>query len=197
MSTSGPTTRSVPLLRVLFNSDAFKNARFAKIKSPVEAVVGTTRLVEDFKAPKPGVPALVAEMRYMGQDLANPLTVEGLAYGPGVDRQRHSGRAHQLHRRPVGNIKLPGIRAIIERLSAEGPTISPERLVDSCLELLGHYELAEDTHKMLVEHAQRGGELRTGTEDFAQRVGNASAHRIDPRISLCLRGAKHGYEYQR
>ena len=33
--------------------------------------------MEDFKAPKPGVPALVAEMRYMGQDLANPLTVEG------------------------------------------------------------------------------------------------------------------------
>jgi hypothetical protein len=24
---------------------------------------------------------------------------------------------------------------------------------------------------MLVEHAQKGGELRTGTEDFAQRVG--------------------------
>jgi hypothetical protein len=71
----------------------------------------------------------------------------------------------------MGNIKLPGIRTIIDRLGAEGPTLSAERLVDGCLELLGHYELADDTHSMLVEHAQKGGELRTGTEDFAQRVG--------------------------
>jgi uncharacterized protein (DUF1800 family) len=159
------------MLRVLFNSDAFKNARFAKIKSPVEAVVGTTRLVEDFKAPKPGVPALVAEMRYMGQDLANPPTVEGWHTGQewidsGTLVERINFTADQL-----GNIELPGIRAIIDRLAAEGPTISAERLVDRCLELLGHYELADDTRSMLVEHAQKGGELRTGGEDFAQRVG--------------------------
>jgi hypothetical protein len=43
--------------------------------------------------------------------------------------------------------------------------------VDGCLQLLGHYELAEDTRNMLVEHAKKGGELRTSTEDFAQRVG--------------------------
>jgi uncharacterized protein (DUF1800 family) len=159
------------MLRVLFNSDAFKNARFAKVKSPVEAVIGTTRLVEDFSAPKPGVPALVAEMRYMGQDLANPPTVEGWHTGQewidsGTLVERINFTADQL-----GNIKLPGIRAIIDRLGAEGPTLTPERLVDGCLELLGHYELAEDTRSMLVEHAQRGGELHTGTEDFAHRVG--------------------------
>jgi hypothetical protein len=159
------------MLRVLFNSDAFKNARFAKVKSPVEAVVGTTRLVEDFAAPKPGVPALVAEMRYMGQDLANPPTVEGWHTGQewidsGTLVERINFTADQL-----GNINLPGIRAIIDRLGAEGPTLTPERLVDGCLELLGHYELAEDTHSMLVEHAKKGGELRTGTDDFGQRVG--------------------------
>ena len=65
------------MLRVLFNSDFFKNARFAKVKSPAEAVIGTMRLVGDFTTPKPGLPAIVAEMRYMGQDLANPPTVEG------------------------------------------------------------------------------------------------------------------------
>jgi uncharacterized protein (DUF1800 family) len=159
------------MLRVLFNSEAFKNARFAKVKSPVEAVVGTTRLVEDFAAPKPGVPALVAEMRYMGQDLANPPTVEGWHTGQewidsGTLVERINFTADQL-----GNINLPGIRAIIDRLGAEGPTLTPERLVDGCLELLGHYELAEDTHSMLVEHAKKGGELRTGTDDFGQRVG--------------------------
>jgi hypothetical protein len=36
---------------------------------------------------------------------------------------------------------------------------------------LGHYELADDTRSMLVAHAQNGGDLCTGPEDFAQRVG--------------------------
>jgi uncharacterized protein (DUF1800 family) len=159
------------MLRVLFNSDAFKNARFARVKSPVEAVIGTTRLVGDFTAPKPGVPALVAEMRYMGQDLANPPTVEGWHTGQewidsGTLVERINFTADQM-----GNTKFPGIRAIIDRLATEGPTLSAEHLVDGCLELVGHYEIAEDTYSMLVTHAQKGGELRTGTEDFAQRVG--------------------------
>jgi hypothetical protein len=76
------------MLRVLFNADFFKNARFAKVKSPAESVIGTMRLVGDFTAPKPGMPAIVAEMRYMGQD-GQPADRGRLAYGPGVDRQRH------------------------------------------------------------------------------------------------------------
>jgi len=159
------------MLRVLFNSEAFKNARFAKVKSPVETVAGTTRLVGDFTAPKPGIPALVAEMRYMGQDLANPPTVEGWHTGQewidsGTLVERINFTADQM-----GNTNLPGIRAIIDRLAAEGPTLSAERLVNGCLELLGHYELAEDTRNMLLTHAQKGGAVRTGADDFAQRVG--------------------------
>jgi uncharacterized protein (DUF1800 family) len=159
------------MLRVLFNADFFKQARFAKVKSPVESVVSTMRLVGDFTTPKPGLPAIVAEMRYMGQDLANPPTVEGWHTGKewvdsGTLVERINFTADQ-----VGNVKLPGIRAIIERLGSEGSTISAERLVQGCLEMLGHYELPEDTASMLVEHAQKEGVLRTGTEDFDQRVG--------------------------
>jgi uncharacterized protein (DUF1800 family) len=159
------------MLRVLFNSDFFKNARFAKVKSPAESVIGTMRLVGDFTTPKPGLPAIVAEMRYMGQDLANPPTVEGWHTGKewidsGTLVERINFTADQ-----IGNTNLPGVRAIINRLRAEGPTLSPERLLDGCLRLLGHYELPEETRSMIVEHLQKGGELRTSTEDFAQRVG--------------------------
>jgi uncharacterized protein (DUF1800 family) len=159
------------MLRVLFNSDFFKQARFAKVKSPVETVIGTMRLVGDFTAPKPGLPAIVAEMRYMGQDLTNPPTVEGWHTGKewidsGTLVERINFTADQL-----GNVNLPGIRAIINRLRAEGPTLSVERLVDGCLELLGHYALPADTYSLLVTHAQKGGELRTGSADFAGRVG--------------------------
>ena len=98
------------MLRVLFNSDFFKNARFAKVKSPVETVVGTTRLVGDFTFPKPGFNALVAEYALHGAGPAEPAHGGRLAYGQGVDRQRHPGRAHQLHRRPGGQYQPPGVR---------------------------------------------------------------------------------------
>jgi uncharacterized protein (DUF1800 family) len=158
------------MLRVLFNSDFFKQARFAKVKSPAEAVIGTVRLVGDFTTPKPGLPSIVAEMRYMGQDLANPPTVEGWHTGKewidsGTLVERINFTADQM-----GNTSLPGIRAIIDHLAAEGPTLSAAHLVDGCLELLGYYELPDETYKMVVDHTQKGGELHTNTADFAQRV---------------------------
>src|SRR5262249_10652312 len=146
------------MLRVLFNSDFFKEARFAKVKSPVESVIGTMRLVGDFTTPKPGLPAIVAEMRYMGQDLANPPTAEGWHRGKewidkGTLIERINCTADQM-----GNTNLPGIRAIVNRLGAEGPTLSAERLVDGCLEPLGHYVVPDDTRSMLLAQAQKGGE---------------------------------------
>ena len=158
------------MLRVLFNADFFKNARFAKVKSPAETVVGTMRLVGDFTFPKPGLNAVALTIRYMGQDLLNPPTVEGWHTGrewidSGTLVERINFTADN-----VGNVNLPGVRAIIERLRAEGPTLSPERLVDGCLQMLGTYELAEETRNELVAMAQNEGEVQTAGEDFSRRV---------------------------
>ena len=159
------------MLRVLFNSDFFKNARFAKVKSPAEAVIGTMRLVGDFTSPKPGIHPIAMEIRYMGQDLMNPPTVEGWHTGPewidsGTLVERINFAADQL-----GNTDLPGVRAIIDRLKSEGDVLSPEHLLRRCLDMLGAYELPEETHSQLVAHAKAAGELRTGSEEFAGRVG--------------------------
>jgi hypothetical protein len=166
---SGYDIRS--MLRVLFNSDFFKDARFARVKSPAEMVAGTLRLVGDFTDLRPGLYNISAEIRYMGQDLLDPPTVEGWHTGKewinsGTLVERINFAAGQ-----VGNINLPGIRAIITRLGSEARTITPERLVDGCLEMLGHYELSEETRSELIAHAQKGRQLDTGTEDFAPRVG--------------------------
>ena len=159
------------MLKVLFTSDEFKNARFKKVKSPTETVVGTMRLVGDFTTPKPGMNAMALNIRYMGQDLMNPPTVEGwhtgrewIDSGTLVERINFTADA-------VGNTSYPGIQAIIKRLGSEGPTLSPERLVDGCLEMLGAYELADVTRTELVALARGEGELRTGTEEFGSRVG--------------------------
>ena len=65
------------MLRLLLNSDFFKEAQFQKVKSPAETVVGTMRQVGDFAFPKPGLSAIANNVHYMGQDLLNPPTVEG------------------------------------------------------------------------------------------------------------------------
>src|SRR5919106_3968277 len=127
---SGTDIRS--MLRVLFNSDFFKKARFARVKSPVETVVGTTRMVKDFDFPRPGFNALALNIRYMGQDILNPPTVEGWHTGKewidsGTLVERINFTADY-----VGNVNLPGVQDIIARLRAEGPTLTPERLVDGC-----------------------------------------------------------------
>jgi hypothetical protein len=70
----------------------------------------------------------------------------------------------------VGNVNLPGVQAIIARLRAEGPTLTPERLVDGCLELLGGYELTAETRNELIALARAEGEIQTGSEKFSQRV---------------------------
>jgi len=166
---SGYDIRS--MLRVLFNSDAFKNARFAKVKSPTETVVGTMRLVGDFNLPKPGMNAMALNIRYMGQDLMNPPTVEGwhtgrewIDSGTLVERINFTADA-------VGNTSHPGIQSIIQRLASRGPTISPEQLVDGCLDMLGAYELTEVTRNELLAMSQGEGDIRTGTQEFESRVG--------------------------
>ena len=45
-----------------------------------------------------------------------------------------------------------------------------KRQVDGCLELLGGYKLAAETHNELVALVQTGGEIRTGAADFPQRA---------------------------
>ena len=159
------------MLRVLFNSDFFKDSRFAKVKSPVETVIGTMRLVGDFTSPKPGLHPIAMEIRYMGQDLINPPTVEGWHTGKewidsGTLVERINFAADQ-----IGNVNLPGVRSIIDRLASDASTLSPERLVDGCLDMLGAYELSDETRGKLLAHASRQGDLAAGTADFDRGVG--------------------------
>jgi len=159
------------MLRVLFNSDFFKNSQFEKVKSPAETVVGTMRLVGDYTTPKLGLNALTLTIRYMGQDLLNPPTVEGWHTGKewidsGTLVERINFTADQ-----VGNTALPGVKNIIERFNSEGSTISHERFIGGCLEMLGAYELTPETSSQLMDMAQSEGEVKTGTPEFETRVG--------------------------
>jgi len=169
---SGYEIRS--MLRVLFNSDAFKKAQFQRVKSPAEVVAGTLRLVRDFTSPKPGLAPIAQAIQYMGMSLLNPPTVEGWHTGvewidSGALVERVNFVADQ-----VGNTDLPGVQDIVNRLGAQKPQ-SSEEFVDGLLELVGPVRVSDDTRQILVEEASRDGEIRNTTSEehqlFTQRVG--------------------------
>ncbi|HEU0021199.1 MAG TPA: DUF1800 family protein, partial [Dehalococcoidia bacterium] len=166
---SGYNIRS--MLRVLFNSDAFKNTRFSRIKGPIETVISTLRLVGDWTSPKPGFESIFEEMKHMGQEILNPPSVEGWHTGKEWIDGGTLVRRINFVADYVGNVSYPGIQDLVQALAAEGPTISPEDLVEGCLRRLGHYELAEETRQMLVEHARKSGPLPTNNREFPQHVG--------------------------
>jgi uncharacterized protein (DUF1800 family) len=156
-----------PVLRTLFTSDFFKNARYKHLKSPAEVVVGTLRLMGGYEIPKPGCGELSMQPSYMGQDLLNPPSVEGWHTGKewinsGSLMSRINFVAEQ-----VGNTNLPGVQAIITRLKAMG-VLEPEQLVDSCLDLLGPVEVGAETKKVLTEQAKQWGQIRWDTPAHVQ-----------------------------
>jgi hypothetical protein len=162
------------VLRVLFLSDFFKNARFARIKSPAEVVVGILRLAGGAEFPAPGIGNLAKQPSYMGQDLLNPPSVEGWHTGSewinsGTLMKRINFAADVL-----GDIDRPGIRAMIERLESQGD-LSPEAFVDRCLDLIGPLQVRSETRQQLVNHASEEGILSWGTAQEAEtsstRVG--------------------------
>jgi len=158
------------MLRVLFNSDVFKNARFARIKGPIETVIGTLRLVGEWTTPKPGFEAIFEEMKHMGQEILNPPSVEGWHTGKEWIDGGTLVRRINFVADHVGDVRYPGIQDIIRNLASQGVTISAEGLVEGCLRHLGHYELTEENHRMLVEHAHKSGVSSTDSREFPQQV---------------------------
>ena len=165
------------MLRALFISDFFKAeaAHFAKVKSPADVVIGTLRMVQDHTEPKPGLWQVAMEPKYMGLDLLNPPTVEGWHQGPEwinsgslIDRINFASGM-------LGNTELPGVKSMIERIMAQGETLSADQMVDGCLDMVGPMTVAEETHNELVGHVAKSGELRHSTDseraDFTRRAG--------------------------
>jgi hypothetical protein len=159
-------------LRVIFNSDFFKNARYQHMKSPAEVVVGTLRLVGNHELPRPGYGELSMQPSYMGQDLLNPPSVEGWHTGKEWINSGSLMARINFVAELVGDPSLPGVRAIINRLKAQEP-LSPEQLVDGCLDILGPVEVSAETRQELVESAKEWGQIRWDTDAATadQRVG--------------------------
>src|SRR3989442_12410513 len=160
------------VLRTIFTSDFFKNARFNKIKSPAELVVSTLRLVGGEEVPRPGYGADIAmQPTYMGQDLLNPPSVEGWHTGREWINSGSLMSRINFAADMVGNPNRPGVRFIVNRIKARG-TISPEQFVDTALDLMGPLEVGGQSRQELLEYAREGGHLNWANAAQAEeRVG--------------------------
>jgi uncharacterized protein (DUF1800 family) len=176
------------VLRVLFLSDFFKNARFTKIKSPAEVVVGTLRLVGQDKLPGPGIGDLSKQAGYMGQELLNPPSVEG--WHTGVEWINSGSLMKRINfvADMLGDTSRPGVQKIIGRLQAQG-NLDPEELVDRCLELVGPVKAGASTLKQLVEHVAQRGELTWNNDDDAE----ASTARVGELLQLIASVKEYQY----
>ena len=169
------------ILRTLFNSDYFKSedARFARVKGPVELVVGAVKLAGSYTAPTQGIEQVARQAMYMGQGLLQPPSVEGWHEGvewvdSGALVERVNFVAHEL-----ANVENPGVRKIIDRLAREG-VLSPEDLVDHCLDLLGPMEVSRETRASLVEYASHQGDLSL----HDHQPGDEAEKRVGSLLSL-------------
>ena len=167
---SGYDIRST--LRVLFNSDFFKNARFARLKSPAEVVVGTLKLVGGFEFPAPGIGEMSRQPQYMGQDLLNPPSVEGWHTGTEWINSGSLMRRINFTADMVGNTSRPGVQTMINRLKDQNSE-TPEAFVDACLELMGPLEVNQETRQELVDHAKISGDLNWASDaaGSSERIG--------------------------
>jgi uncharacterized protein (DUF1800 family) len=176
------------LLRVLFNSDFFKNARFARLKSPTEVVVGTLRLVGGAEFPAPGIGEMSRQPAYMGQDLLNPPSVEGWHTGAEWINSGSLSRRINFTAGLVGDVTRPGIQSMITRLKAAG-SLSPAQLVDGCLDLMGPLEVAPESRLELVDFAGEGGAFRWDTEEASQ----ASTQKVSELLQLIVSLREYQY----
>ena len=169
-----------PVLRTMFNSDFFKESMYRKVKSPIDVVVGTLRLTGDLQGPDPRLEAAGQEPAYMGQSLHDPPSVEGWHTGREWINSGSVVKRINFVADRVGNTDLPGVRSIVERVAGGDSAITPEALVDRCLEMIGPIEVSDDTRTELVTHAEDEGPLAWGTGDEYE----VSSRRVGEMLSL-------------
>ena len=147
-----------PMLRLLFNSDAFKNARKTRVKSPTEVVAGTLRLVGGADFPVPGYGEMSRQPGYMGQELLNPPSVEGWQTGNEWITSGALLERVNFMSALVADLERPGVRDMVGELRSAGVT-TPARLVDACVDFLGAPEIDGETRSRLERRAAEHGDL--------------------------------------
>jgi uncharacterized protein (DUF1800 family) len=163
------------VLRTLFNSAYFRSevARYARVKAPVETIVGAVRMAGTYRQPTLGVNQLASQAFFMGQGLLQPPTVEG--WHEGVEWIDSGSLVERVNfaARELSNPSNPGVRAIVDRLARDGGTAqSASDVVDGCLDLMGPLQVEDNTREAMIEFASQFGDVDLEAEESVETVAN-------------------------
>lgn len=169
-----------PLLRAMFLSEEFYGANVVgnQVKSPVEWLVGSVRLLE---RPLPPPEAASSLIRFLGQDLFAPPNVKGwdgglswintnslltrynqsatLVYG-GVPRFRFlAGKGTQRVAQSLAAPKAAKATVNLERLFSEHDRSTPDQLIRAIAKRFLHAPLSSPQQTALRDHLKQHSEL--------------------------------------
>ena len=162
------------MLRVLFNSDFFKDETnwYKRMKSPAELVAGVLRLSGQLDRPRRDIIDHTMKMTFMGQHLTNPPSVEGWHEGEewietGALVERVNFAAEQL-----GNLEMPGVLSMVDQILFEAK--SGENIPELCLKQMGSLDVKESIMSMLQETVEKSSTVERETVEDLLRVIAAS-----------------------
>ena len=170
------------MLRVLFKSEFFKNAAFARVKSPAELIAGSARLAGTYRFPDPYDIGLASDIGSMGQEILEPPSVEGWHTGKEWINSSSLVQRVNFAARQFADVDSPGVQSIVSRIQARGAYTSPVRLVDACLDLMGPMTVSGKAMDELLSHVISGGEIQFGDELSAR----SAAERISELLQLIV-----------
>ena len=162
------------VMRALFNSDFFKEARFTRVRNPAEFIVGTINLTGEHRDPYEfGLHELPEKSTLMGQQLLNPPTVEGWHTGKEwIDSALLMERVNFAVER-IGNLDAPGVRKMMDGVAAGRDWIEPPEMLDSALYELGALELEPKNRMALLEEIGLNEPVKcsgANTEQFEEAI---------------------------
>ena len=166
------------VLETMFTADFFKDipARYARIKSPAEMVVGALRLAGPIELPSMDLLAAEDACTNMGQALLNPPSVEGWQGGTEwVSTGAYVQRVNFVSKVLSDPNKI-GLRNIIDKIKekSSSSTLTHMQLVDFCLDILGPLDVMDSTKSGLNKYISRYPDLswsdKSGSDSFDEAV---------------------------
>ena len=165
------------VMRVLFNAEWFKEARYERVKCPAEWVAGAYKLSGKLELPQPEMWNLHMTMGAMGQSLMDPPSVEGWHTGKewidGGTLMERINFASKL----VSDPSTPGVQELVSRLQRLGAS-SAEDLVDATLDFAGPLEVSDTTRSALLDAASEGGDLSFDGDEAIEAAGQRAAQTL-------------------
>ena len=162
------------MLRVLFNSDFFKDEAnwYQRMKSPAELVAGVLRLSGQLDRPRRDIIDHTMKMTFMWQHLTNPPSVEGWHEGEewietGALVERVNFAAEQL-----GNLEMPGVISMIDKVLLEAK--EGNDIPELCLKQMGNLDVKESIMSILQDTVEKSGTVGRETVEDIFRVIAAS-----------------------